>query len=147
MATAILGKNCKLYRNTGTWGSPTWVEVENVKDLTLGLTYQSADVSTRGGGVSRKEPTLLDASLEFDQVRDTDDTDQTALLTAFFAGTLVDMAVAEAAIATAGTKYYRQEWKAAEGSQTEALADAKRISLKWEPCFSSNSGGWTTASS
>lgn len=147
MATAVLGKNCKLYRNTGTWGSPTWVEVENVKDLTLGLVYDSADVSTRaGGGVARKEPALLTASLEFDMVRDTDDADQTALLTAFFASTLVDMAVAEGAIATSGTKYYRQEWKAADGSQTEALADAKRVALKWEPCFSSNNGGWTTAS-
>lgn len=147
MASAILGKNCKLYRNTGTWGSPTWVEVENVKDLTLNLAYQEADVSTRaGGGVSRAEPTLLDVSLEFDQVRDTDDADQTAILTAFFAGTLIDMAVSEAAIATAGTKYYRQEWKVLSGPQAEALADAKRISFTLKPCFSSNNGGWTTAS-
>ncbi len=32
-----LGLDAKLYRNTGTYDTPTWVEMTNVKDLTLNL--------------------------------------------------------------------------------------------------------------
>ena len=43
-----LGMEAKLYRNTGTYAAPTWVELTNVKDLTLNLEAGEADVTTRG---------------------------------------------------------------------------------------------------
>ena len=43
-----LGMEAKLYRNTGTYALPTWVELTNVKDLTLNLEAGEADVTTRG---------------------------------------------------------------------------------------------------
>jgi len=35
--SAKLGMEAKLYRNTGSYESPVWAEVENVKDLALNL--------------------------------------------------------------------------------------------------------------
>ena len=46
--TIKLGMEAKLYRNTGTYATPTWVEMLNVKDLTLNLEASEADVTTRG---------------------------------------------------------------------------------------------------
>ncbi|GAB4138374.1 MAG: hypothetical protein Tsb009_06550 [Planctomycetaceae bacterium] len=46
--TIKLGMEAKLYRNTGTYALPTWVEMINVKDLTLNLEAGEADVTTRG---------------------------------------------------------------------------------------------------
>jgi len=45
-----LGLDARLYRNTGSYASPTWNFVQNVKDLTLNLEVGEADVSTRGTG-------------------------------------------------------------------------------------------------
>ncbi|MEZ6097169.1 MAG: hypothetical protein R3C03_23590 [Pirellulaceae bacterium] len=40
MATR-LGMDAKFYRNTGTYASPVWTEVSNVKDVTLNLRRRS----------------------------------------------------------------------------------------------------------
>lgn len=43
-----LGKDAKLYRNTGSFGSPSWQECDLVQDVTLGITYTEAVVTYRG---------------------------------------------------------------------------------------------------
>ena len=43
-----LGINGKLYQNTGAYGSPTWVEITNVRDLTLNMDAAEADATTPG---------------------------------------------------------------------------------------------------
>ena len=85
-----LGMDAKLYRNTGTYASPTWNEVKNVKDVTLNLEAGSADVTTRGNGGWRANiATLKDASLEFEMVWDTADDDFAAIRTAFLGNSTV----------------------------------------------------------
>lgn len=48
-----LGLDAKLYRNTGTFASPAWNEIQNVKDVTLNLEAGKADVTTRGSAGRR----------------------------------------------------------------------------------------------
>ena len=61
-----LGMDAKLYRNAGSFGSPIWTEVTNVKDLTLNLEKGEADVTTRAnGGWRATVGTLKDASIDF----------------------------------------------------------------------------------
>jgi hypothetical protein len=80
-----LGLEAKLYRNTGTSGSPTWTEMTNVKDLTLNLEASEADVTTRGNAGWRATlAALKDASIEFEMVWDTADAAFTAIKDAFF---------------------------------------------------------------
>ena len=43
-----LGLDAKLFRNTGTFATPTWNEITNVRDVTLNLEAGEADVTTRG---------------------------------------------------------------------------------------------------
>ena len=96
-----LGLDAKLYRNTGTYGSPTWVEMTNVKDLTLNLEAGEADVTTRGNAGWRATlAALKDASIEFEMVWDTADAAFTAIKDAFFGGTSVEFAVMDGDVAT-----------------------------------------------
>lgn len=70
-----LGMEAKLYRNSGTYASPTWTEIQNVKDLTLNLEAGEADVTTRGNAGWRATiASLKDGSIEFDMVWDTNGT-------------------------------------------------------------------------
>ena len=46
----VLSENAKLYYNSGSYASPTWVEICNVKDVTLSLEKDEVDVTTRCSG-------------------------------------------------------------------------------------------------
>ena len=44
----VLGLNAKMYRETST-DDTTYVEMDNIRDVSLSLTKATADVTTRGG--------------------------------------------------------------------------------------------------
>ncbi len=69
-----LGIDAKLYYNTGTYETPTWVELTNVRDVTLSLERSEADVTTRANaGWRATAPTLKEATIEFEMQWDTED--------------------------------------------------------------------------
>ena len=89
-----LGMEAKLYRNTGSFAAPTWVEMTNVKDLTLNLEAAEADVTTRGNAGWRATiAALKDGSIEFEMVWDPADAGFTAIQDAYFNNTTVEFAV------------------------------------------------------
>lgn len=42
-----IGTDCKLFRNTGTWSSPTWAEVKTIGDCQLGNSWEVQDLKLR----------------------------------------------------------------------------------------------------
>ena len=58
-----LGIKCKAYRNTATYGSPTWSEMTHISDFTVNITWDEADGSSRLSRVKMSAKTML--GLEF----------------------------------------------------------------------------------
>ena len=140
-----LGLDAKLYRNTGTHGSPTWNEVTNVKDLTLNLEAGEADVSTRGNGGWRANiATLKDASLEFEMVWDTADDDFTAIRTAFLTNGSIEFAVLDGGSAVAGSQGLRALMAITNFSRSEPLEEAITVSVTAKPTYSTDPPEWMT---
>lgn len=50
----------KLYRNTGSYNTPTWTEIDLVRDLTFNPTWDAAEGFTRGSRVKQYAKTLAD---------------------------------------------------------------------------------------
>ena len=89
--------------------APTWDLVGNVRDLTLNLETGEADVSTRGNnGWRATVGTLKDASLEFEMVWDTADSDFGAVRDAFLNNSTVEFAVMDGLITGAGSSGSQQ---------------------------------------
>ena len=88
--------------NSGSHGSPT-LAVVNCRDLTLGVTWGEADVSSRATTLALFEPTLQVRELEFDMLTDETDTNYVALRSAALARTAVELWMANGPIGTAGT--------------------------------------------
>ena len=140
-----LGLEAKLYRNTGTSGSPTWTEMTNVKDLTLNLEASEADVTTRGNAGWRATlAALKDASIEFEMVWDTADAAFTAIKDAFFGSTSVEFAVMDGDIETAGSQGLRAVMSVTNFSRSEPLEEAISVSVTAKPTYATTAPTWMT---
>jgi len=138
-----LGMDAKLYRNTGTYETPTWVEITNAKDVNLNLEKGEADVTTRANqGWRATVGTLKDGSVEFEMVWDTDDAGFTAIQEAYFDGTPLEVAVMDGDIATSGSQGLRATMAVTNFSRNEPLEEAITVSVTLKPTYADNAPEW-----
>ena len=142
----ILGFNAKLYRNTGTYGTPIWNEVPNVGDLELSLEASEAATNVRSGaGFEQAVAGLIKAGINFTMIYDPADVDQTAMVTAFFARTSIEFAVMDQAIETAGSQGLRAVCMITKMSRQEKLGEALMFDVTIRPTYSANAPSWMTS--
>src|SRR5262245_14248861 len=135
----------KLYRNTGSVGTPTWNEIINVKDLTLNLEAGEADVTTRGNnGWRATVATLKDGSIEFEMVWDTADDDFATIRDAFLNRSSVEFAVMDGDIAAAGSQGLRATCMVTNFSRNEPLEEAISVSVTVKPTYAATAPEWMT---
>lgn len=140
-----LGLECKAYRNTGTYGAPTWDEVTNIRDLTLSLEKGESDVSTRStGGWRARRGVLKDAKIEWQMVWDTADTDFTAFRNSFLNGTSIDMLFLDGSVSTTGSQGFRADIEIFSFSRNENLEEAVMVDVSAMPTYSTNAPTWYT---
>jgi len=140
-----LGLDAKMFRNTGTYATPVWNEIKNVRDVTLSLETGEADATTRGNnGWRATVATLKDGSVEFDMVWDAADDDFTALRDAFLNKTALDMAVMDGDIITTGSQGLRASFMITNFSRNEPLEEAITASVTVKPTYSANPPEWMT---
>ncbi|NLE37428.1 MAG: hypothetical protein GX621_05320 [Pirellulaceae bacterium] len=142
-----LGLDAKLYRNSGTYETPSWVEMTNVKDLTLNLESGEADVTTRGNnGWRATVATLKDGSIEFEMIWDTEDAGFTAIKSAWFGNTSIEFAVMDGGITVAGSQGLRATFSITKFSRSEPLEEALSVSVTAKPTYAENAPEWMTIS-
>lgn len=89
------------YINTSTsWTTPTWAAVDIIKDVTLDIAMGEADLSSRQSIWKLVNPTQLAASVEINFYWNTVDANYLLLQAGAIAGTDIDMAFMDTAIAT-----------------------------------------------
>ena len=141
-----LGLNAKLYRNTGTYASPTWNEIGNVKDVTLNLESAEADVTVRANnGWRATVPTLKDASVEFEMVWDTADEDFQAIRDAYLNNTTLEVLALDGPVSGAGStgnQGLRAVCNVTGFSRSEPLEEALSVSVTVKPAYSVNPPTW-----
>jgi hypothetical protein len=138
----VLAENAKLYYNTGTYASPTWAEICNVKDLTLSLEKDEVDVTTRcSGGFKEYADGLLDANVTFNMLYDPSDAAFTALQTAFFAKTAVEVLVLDGPETPASgdtSQGLRSTTMVKSFSRSESLGEALMTDVALRPVANDN---------
>lgn len=144
---SVLGLDAKLYRNTGTYASPTWNEITNIKDVTLNLTKGEANVSIRGSSFRLRKGTLKDASIDFNLLWDTDDEDFTAIQEAFFDGTTIEILAVDQAYNTVGSQGLRATVEVFTFTRNENLEEALNVDVSLKPTYATNLPEWYTYSS
>ncbi len=139
-----IGMNCKLFRNTGSYGSPTWVEVPTVRDATLSCERTEADASYRGGGGFENVMwTLMKINVEADMVWDTADAGFAAIRAAFFANTPIEFMALDGANSS-GSQGVRATMGVGKFNRAEPLAGIAAAAISLKPYPSANNPAWVT---
>ena len=129
-----LGRKAKLYRNTGSYDSPTWSEVTLVRDLTLNLTKAEADASTRGSdGWEEVIGGLKSASVSFGLKYVEDNTDLIAFEEAFHADGTIELAIMSGGITTAGSRGLRATFEVFEFTRNEQQNETMSADVTIKP--------------
>lgn len=136
-----LGITCVLYYNTGTFGSPTWVAVTNVSDVTVSGSWNSGDGSTRASRVMKEGRTQLPLQIS-GKMRADKSTPYVAFRTAYLAsGTsaIIDIMALDGPNDTNGSDGVRFEGEVHDWSRSEGLGDVVFRDFTVKPTiFSSN---------
>ena len=143
----VLSQNAKFYRNTGTYATPTWDLIGNVKDLTLSLEKDETDVTTRAsGGWKEFVDGMKDATIEFGMLWDTGDADFTAIKDAFTGNTAIEVLVLDGLVATAGSQGLRVTCMVKSFTRNENLGEALMVDVSLRPVKNANAApAWYTA--
>jgi hypothetical protein len=102
------GFDCKLFRNSGTYASPTWVEIKEVADIRVPIEWGSAEVKTRSSKFKAFLKTMLEVGAEVDYLYKADATNWEFLRDAALSpDDETDFWLADGAAATPGTEGLR----------------------------------------
>ena len=137
------GRDCKLYHNTGTHAVPTWVEINDVKDLTLPLGKSEADVTTRKTGKYKAvRGVLREVSLDFEMIWDTQDAGFNTILNAFLNDTPIEVAVMDGSITTPGSQGLVATVDVLKCDRGEPVGEVVTATVTMKPTYAENAPEW-----
>jgi len=145
----LIGLNAKLYRNTGTYGSPTWVEVCLIGDLTLNIEKSEATISVRCSGWELIRAVLKKASVDFKMMYNPGNSSFQAIRDAFNNNTRIEFAVMDGDItagATTLTQGLRATMEVMKFNIGQPLEGAQTVDVTLKPSYNSNLPSWYTVS-
>ncbi len=141
--TPLLGYECKLYRNAGSYAEPDWAEITPVRDVTLNLEKSEVDATTRAnGGWKASLGALKEGSVEFDIVWDPADAGFQALLDSYVNGTAVEVAVMDGPMQTPGKQGLRATMEVLKFTRVEGLEEAVVANVVVKPTLADHAPEW-----
>ncbi len=125
----------KLYRNTGSHGTPTWVEISAVKDLNFTIEPSEIDDSDRGSPWMKFGNGQINAGITFQLNYRNGNPDHAVLVAAAIAGTVIEFAAMDQNIANSGAEGLRMFAKVLGYNGNQALADSTSFDVTLKPAY------------
>lgn len=135
---SLLGINAKLYRNTGTYGSPTWTAINAVSDLAVNPPWDEADASTRGSRVKMVMKTLLGLEVSGKIRANLTDTEYVNMVDASNQDTVNDYLVLTSTTSATGSRGYRFDGQVFIATQDQNLGSVIYDDFMLKPSPSAN---------
>jgi len=131
---AVIGKDAKLYYNSGTYASPTWVLIADVNDVSVPMTKNKADVSTRSSRYKMYGGGQLELGMNFRYLHNVGtDSIHAVFLAAYHTDTPKEFAAMDGAIATTGSKGQRGFMLCFDHSQDQGNDDGIFYNIELAP--------------
>lgn len=132
----IMGFNGKAFYNSGTYGSPTWVALNNVGSIKVTDEMNESQLQLRSqGGFEVTVPGLRKVGFEFDSVYDPADTAQSALRTKYTGRTKTDFLFLDGDSETTGSFGTRVLAIITKFPRQEEINDAMMVNVAIKPTY------------
>jgi len=123
MASTV-GHECVFYYNAGTSGSPSWQEIDTVRDVNLTLSSNEVDDTSRTtNGWRSKLAGLREWGADFEMIYDSSNTAWQKVREAYFNGTSIEILALDGDITVDGQQGVRGTVFVTEFSRAEPLED------------------------
>jgi hypothetical protein len=136
-----LGFQHRLYRNAGTYESPSWSELTIARDVTPDYSMSEADTSTRASvraGWDLSTPVSKAASIEVQMLYKGSDTGYIAFKNAFHSKLPIEVAVVDGDITDGATKGVRMSVGVFNFSEAQPLKDVVVTNMTLKPTNATN---------
>lgn len=113
-----------VYRNTGTYGSPTWTACPLIRDVTPNFPWDMVDASVRGSRAKLYAKTQIDLGAQVVMRADDADTDYAAWVDAAVSATAkLDLLILDGPITAEGARGVRAEFLVSMSTQAQNIGD------------------------
>ena len=138
-----LGIKAVMYRNTGTYGSPSWSAMNSIRDVTVTCPWDMVEAITRGSRTKLYAKTLMDLGFSAMVRKDDVSADAVALLAEAMDDTVIDYLVLDGPITVAGSTGFRAHLLVNLSSEDQGAGAVIYDSYEFKPGFASNDDGST----
>ena len=128
-----LGVNSKLYYNSGTYGSPTWVEVSLIADLAVNPQWDEHDVSTRGSRVKSMKKTMLGIEVSGRLKKKPGDTTYAKFVDGIVSDDTLDVLVLDGARDANNARGWRFDAQIHQGNDDQSLSGGGFLDIVLKP--------------
>jgi len=139
--TPVVGKDCKLYLNSATNATPTWVDDDKSINVSANIGKGEADVSARYSGWKLTKGALkeLEISFTYRHKRGADTVFDT-LLAAYINDTPTEFAVMDAEITESGAQGPRAYCEVLTLNLTQELENSEEYEVTLKPTYYEEAG-------
>ena len=127
------------YRNTGTYGSPTWTAMNLIRSVTPSMPWDMVEAGSRETRAKLYAKARADLGISFDMRADDADTGFNAVADAAVSPTtLLDLMFLDAAITVEGARGFRAQWNINLTGQPQEIDGSVYDSFEAKPGWSSD---------
>lgn len=134
------------YYNTGTYASPTWVEIEVAQDVALGMTKEEKVLKFRGKAWDVVRGLLKNANLVLTCHQVVSDAFLAAANAAFFDNSEIEVAIMDGAITDVLAEGLRITTECFDFSRAENISDTLMFNVVLKPSSFVNDPEWINGS-
>ena len=135
----------RLYRNSGTYGSPTWAQIDRVKDVTPSMPWDMVEAGSRATRAKLYMKARTDLSIQVVCKADDADAGYGALRDAAVSPTtVVDCLILDGAITIEGARGWRGEFLVNLTGQPQEIDGSIYDTFELKPTFTTNAAGPST---
>jgi hypothetical protein len=144
----LIGPDARIYYNAGTYGSPTWTEIDTVKDVSRTSEWERSDVTCRKHRRKRAYvKTIQEQSFEFELTAFVTDAAYLALEAAFDGSDSMEFLVLNQAITVNGARGIRGSFHVTKLDESQPLNGHITCPIQLSPADSANAQARVTVTS
>ena len=137
-----IGFDGKIYRNTATYATPTWVEVTAFENVNVNFGFGQAESNSRDSQFERYKLGTAKAPVTARLKTKAGNADYEAIMDAFALGTVLDLLILDGSKDTVGSRGIRAEYHVFDNPQDQSMGTRLYNALQLLPADTDNPPKW-----